>query len=330
VSFRKVCVVGPGALGGMLAVRLARAGYETSTLARPERAKRINANGITLRCAEGVFTERVKASDDSNELGPQDMVIIVTKYINLREIAPKMAALCKPDTPVVFWLNGVPWWFFQGWNGPKAGAKIKCLDPDGLLERTFPLANIVWGAIEVGATELPDDTVLHKLANVVVFGRPDNSMRGMKEIGEVFSKSGYETEVTDKIRDAVWSKLRVNMAVNPLSALTLADNYDMMTDPLTEEVVMKVLAEAAAIGAALGLEKGVDYETMLRKNAPLMKGQRSSMAQDQLRHRPLEVDAIATAPVEIADLLGVPVPMTKAVLGMLRARLKAEADFAKG
>jgi 2-dehydropantoate 2-reductase len=330
MTFRKVCVVGPGALGGMLAVRLARAGYETCTLARPERAKRINANGITLRCEEGVFTEHVKASDDPAELGRQDMVIIVTKYTNLMEIAPKMAPLCGPSTPVVFWLNGVPWWFFQGWNGPKAGAKITCLDPDGTLERTFPLENIIWGAIEVGATELPDDTVLHKLANVVVFGRPDNSMRGMKEIGEVFTKAGYETEVTDKIRDALWSKLRVNMAVNPLSALTLADNHDMMADPLTQEVVMKILEESAAIGAALGLGAGVDYATMLRKNAPLMKGQRSSMAQDKLRNRPLEVDAIATAPVEIADLLGIPAPMTKAVLGLLRARLKAEAQFAKG
>jgi 2-dehydropantoate 2-reductase len=314
--------VGPGALGGMMAVMLARAGYETCTLARPDRAQRINRLGITLMTGGETFNEKIRASADPAELGPQDLVAVLVKSNDLQEIAPQMAVLCGSKTPIVFLMNGVPWWFFQGFNGPLANAKLPAVDPGGLLERTLPLERVVWGTIECGAHALPDETVLHNAANTLVIGRPDNTLTELEEIAEVFRAAKYQVQVTDRIRDAVWTKLQGNTALNPISALTGAIGYEIMGDPLVADLVINVINETRSIGHKLGFDLGPDYGERLRNMPPGAGKFRTSMLQDIERGRPLELDAIVAAPVEIADKLGVPVPYTKAVLGLIQARLK--------
>jgi 2-dehydropantoate 2-reductase len=311
----------------MLAARLVRAGYETSALARPERAARINAHGITLQSSGDTFTVPLRASADANALGPQDVVFVTTKYTNLAEIALQLPALCGAETPLVFWLNGVPWWFFQGFGGPHAGTKLLSVDPDGFLERSIPLERVVWCAVEVGAAEETDGTVLHKMSNLIYLGRPNNSLQVTEDVAALLRAAGYDAHATADIRQALWSKLQANMAMNPVSALTLADTRDTINDPLVYDLLVSILNESRAISDALGLAPGFDYAPLLKQNAPKMQaGGRSSMAQDVMRNRPIEAEAILGAPVEIADRIGVPVPTTRTLYALLRARAKVLAS----
>jgi 2-dehydropantoate 2-reductase len=323
--YRRVCVVGPGAIGGMLAVLLERAGLEVSALARPARARRIAAHGITLLKDGNTVTARPRVASDAAELGPQDLVAITVKSNNLREIAGQLAPLCGRATPLVFLMNGVPWWFFDGFPGPYIGSGLVSVDPDVNLSRTIPIARVVWGMIEIGARELPDGTVKHDAATRIVLGRPDNTTAGLDEIAVPFHAAGYTVELTTRIRESIWLKLQMNAALNPVSALALATGTEMMSDPFVRDVVFAIMEETRAVGRALGFNLGPEQIERLREMGPSVGGFKTSMLQDIERGRPLELDALVAVTVEIAGMTGVDVPFTKAVLGLLRSRAKAMA-----
>ena len=320
--FRKVCVVGPGAIGGMLAVLFARAGFDVSTLARPARAERIASRGITLLKDGETLTARPSVSSHAPDLGLQDLVAITVKSNNLREIAPVLTPLCGPNTPLVFLMNGIPWWFFEGSLGPHAGRRLASVDGDGYLAHTIPAARVVWGVIEVGARELPDGSVQHDAATRIILGRPDDTTTGLDDIAEPFRAAGYLVELTTRIREAIWLKLQMNAALNPVSALALATGTDMMNDPLVRDLVFAMMEELRLVGRALGINVGAEQIRRLREMDPSVGGFKTSMLQDIERGRRLELDALVAVAVEIADMTGVDVPFTKAVLGLLRTRAK--------
>lgn len=315
MGYRKICIVGPGAIGGMIAVMLKDAGADVSALARPAKAAAINANGLTLALQDRTLNARFPAASDPMDLGPQDLVVVTLKSNALLSSAANIAALCGSETPVVFVMNGVPWWFFEGFGGALAGRPIKALDPHGLLTRTFPSERVVWSVVNCSVIERADGVIEHTRNQHLIFGRPDNSPRGLDDIAAVFQPGGYQTVISPNIRNDIWAKLVVNVSGNPISALTEALLGDMYADPLVRECASAIADEARELGAKLGLDRGIN-PTDRMKDSPV----RTSMLQDFERGRPLELSAIAEAVVEIGEMAGVPLPQTRAILGLTRLR----------
>ena len=210
MTIKNVCIVGPGAIGGMMAVMLERAGYAVSALARPARTEAMAARGLTLHDGGQVFHGHPRVATRAADLGPQDLIVVTLKGTGLREVAGEIESLRRADTPIVFVMNGVPWWFFDGFGGALAATRLRTLDPDGLLARIFPSASLIWGVINCGVVERPDGTISHEHSNQLQLGRPDAGMAGLDEIAQVFSAAGYNTETTPRIRDAIWIKLQAN------------------------------------------------------------------------------------------------------------------------
>jgi 2-dehydropantoate 2-reductase len=315
MTIQKVCIVGPGGIGGTIAARLAETGLTVSALARPAKADVLNTNGIRLNSLGREIHARIRAASDPAELGPQDLVIVATKNNQLKEIAAQLPPLCGPDTPVIFAMNGAPWWFFDGFGGALAGTRLQSLDPDGALAAAIPLARVIWGVVYFSATGNPDGTILHNNANGLTFGRPSDDIAGLKPIADVFSRAGFDAKITDDIRKEIWTKLAVNVAVNPPGALTLATITQMWHEPLLREAMNTVLGEMRSVGQALGIDPG-PLSVDKWQNAPV----RVSLLQDLEAGRPLEVSSVIDAAVEIAGRAGVPAPHTRAFLGLMRLR----------
>lgn len=314
MTYRKICIVGPGAIGGMIAVLMKNAGADVSALARPAKAAAIQANGLTLALADRTITERMTASSDPRDLGLQDLVVVTLKGNALLSMADKIIALCRSETPVVFVMNGLPWWFFDGFGGALAGMRIKAVDPDGVLASTFAADRTVWGVINCSVIERADGVIEHTRNKNLILGQP-GGVAGLEGIAEVFRAAGYEVSIAENIREKIWAKLVVNVSGNPVSALTGALLQDMYDDPLVRECVGAIADEVRALGAHLGFGAGGSpIEAM--KGSPV----RSSMLQDLERGRALELGSIVEAVVEIGEAAGVPLPQTRAILGLTRLR----------
>jgi 2-dehydropantoate 2-reductase len=315
--YRKVCIVGPGAIGGMMAVMLERAGFEVSALARPQKADAINARGITLLYEGETLKATPEASSDPAALGPQDIVVVTLKSNALSSVAPLLGPLCKANTPLVLAMNGLPWWFFDGFGGELEGTSLKSVDPDGILSRLIPREQLIWAVVNYSVLELPDGTLEHTRAQHLTLGRPTDDPSGLDAVAEVFRTGGFKCVISENIRQDIWSKLLANVAFNPISTLAMANINEVFEDPLVHECVMAVAKEAQAVASAFGLESHLDRLERMREAKV-----KTSMVQDFERGRPLELGSIVEAVVEIAEHTKVPTPQLRAVLGLMRLRAK--------
>jgi len=325
MSFKKVCIVGPGAVGGMMAVHLQRVGYDVSALARPEKAALLNAKGITLLDGGQTYKGTPRAASDPKDLGPQDLLIITVKGDGLAWALPHLAALSHTQTQWVFVMNGVPWWFFSHFGGKLKGLALKSVDPDGKLASSVPLERLVWGVVNCRVAILDDGTLQHEHSKELQFGRPDQTKDGLPEICTVFHDAGYSAAMPDKIHDSIWGKLLSNMMFNPISALTMATSDLMMADPLVRDLCIKVTDEGRAVGAALGIPTGLSGAERFPVGR-VLPAVKTSMLADVERGRSLEVEPIIGVVVEIATLCGVPIPYTTMLYGLLRVRAQSFAS----
>ncbi len=323
MAFKSVCIVGPGAIGGMLAVLLTRAGYRVSALARPARANAIQQRGLTLHTGDQSCFARPIVATEASELGQHDLVVVTLKGGALRSLASEIAALCGPNTPVVFLMNGIPWWFFDGFGGALDGTRLQSLDPDGALARVIPKNRIVWGVINCVVGEV-DGEIVHQSMQQIELGRPDGRMDGLEEIAEVFRGGGYKTDAFPRIRNNIWVKLQANVTMNPVSALTMSTLDKVLTDPFALELVIAIAQEVRTVGAKLGLEVGGDPAERLRAIGPKLNASKTSMLYDAERGRPFELESLMAALIEIGERLRLPMPQTRAVYGLARLRSAAQ------
>lgn len=316
----KICIVGAGAVGGLLAAKLAPATGAVSVLARGAHLERIRSDGLALIEGESRSVARVAASDDAGVLGRQDIVIVALKAQGLVAAAPSLQPLVGPDTIIVPMMNGVPWWFFSGFGGRMAGTVLQTVDPGGVISTVLPPAQVVGAVVHLSSSVAGPGAIRRGRGNLLLLGEPSGSdSPRLRQVAAVLSAGGFEARPTAGIQREVWLKLWGNMNMNPISALTGSTADLIMDDPLTADLVRRMMEEAAEVGLALGIEMTMTIDQRFDVTRAL-GAFKTSMLQDLEAGRGLEIDAILAAPIEIGDRLGVAMPYSRAVLGLTRQR----------
>ncbi|MCC6608076.1 MAG: 2-dehydropantoate 2-reductase [Burkholderiales bacterium] len=316
----RVCVAGAGAVGGLIAARLAQAGAHVSVIARGAHLEHIRAHGLALIEGEARAVASLRAESDAAALGEQDVLIVGLKAHHLRDAASALVPLVGRDTVIVPAINGVPWWFFHGFGGALAGARLASVDPEGAIARALPPANVLGAVVHLASAIASPGVIRRGAGNLLLLGEPSRQDSARLEATvALLRQAGFDARGTRDIQRDVWIKLWGNMNMNPISALTGSTADVIMGDPLTERLMREMMNEAAAVGRALGIDMGMTIDERFAVTRKL-GAFKTSMLQDLEAGRAPEIDAILAAPCEIGDRLGVAMPWSKAVLGLVRQR----------
>jgi 2-dehydropantoate 2-reductase len=312
-----VVVVGAGAIGAWLADALATAGWSTSLVARGRTLEVLRRDGLRLDSVHGTRLTRPRAGSPE-ELGIHDYLLLAVKAQALSELAPGLAPLIGPDTCVVSATNGIPWWFFQGFDGPLKDRRLRCVDPDGSQEATFPLKRTLGSVVHASVRVLAPGHAEVVGADRWLVGEPSgiNGERTQRLVAAARA-GGIPGHATDGIRRDVWIKLWGNMNMNPVSALTRSGTGRMLADPDVRELCMAMMQEMRFCADRLGLNVGISVAERMAVTQRLGDF-KTSMLADLEAGRPLEWEPQLGAVAEIAELLAVPAPVIRGVLGLTR------------
>ena len=325
----KIAVFGAGAIGGYLAARLHEAGTEVSVVARGPHLAAIRANGLILESDGQRKVAHLPASDRAEELGQQDYVIVTLKANALPAAAPEIAKLMGPQTTLVTSGNGIPYWYFYGMDGPWRDHVVESVDPGGRLWQLLPPRQAIGCIVFQAAEVITPGIIRHTYSNRFSLGEPDGSKSARVEVlSRTLSKAGLKAPVFANIRDEIWLKLWGNLAFNPMSALTGLTVDQLAFQPDLRATARSMMEEAARVAEALGARFSMNLEERMALTGSV-GAHKTSMLQDLERGRPMEIDALLGAVVELGRLTGNPVPLCAAVLAMLRGRSR-QAGFLPG
>ena len=316
----KTVVVGLGAIGGLIAARMANAGHAVSALARGATLAAVREHGVRV-IAEGRETAtRIGASDNAAELGVHDLVVVALKGQSLGAAARSIQPLIGPDTIVLPAMNGVPWWFLQTLPAGAAPAQreLASVDPGGRIQAALPLANVLGCVVHLTCASPEPGLIRHGFGDRLIVGEPTGGDSARtRAVCAALAESGFKAEASTDIRQDLWYKLWGNMTMNPVSALTGAATDRILDDPLVHAFILRTMNEAAQIGARVGCpiaQSGEERMALTRQ----LGGFKTSMLQDALAGRALELDALVTAVREIGQALGLATPNIDALLGLTR------------
>ncbi|WP_439586837.1 2-dehydropantoate 2-reductase [Hydrogenophaga sp.] len=323
---KRICIYGLGAVGGLMAARLAAAGVAVNAVARGPTLAAIQSNGIELRetiSGRSVITRHaLNAAEAPAELGVQDLVVLAVKTTGMQQVAAEIGPLLGKHTTVLSAMNGVPWWFLHGMDPELARIGLNTVDPQRVISQAIDPASVIGCVTHLSAAAPAPGVVQHVAGHRLIMGEPMGAVPGPRceQTMNVFRTAGFEVEPADSIQREIWFKLWGNMTVNPISALTGATGDLIMADDLVRAFMSRCMLEAAAIGRRIGLPIEVDPEERHAVTSQL-GAFRTSMLQDAEAGKPLELDALVAAVVEIARQLQIPTPQIDTLLGL--ARLKA-------
>ncbi len=317
-QFNKIAIVGAGAIGGWIGVHLARAGAQLSVLARGDTLAALQKNGLQLHQAGTLHTVPVTASNDAARLGVQDLVVIAVKAPALATVAQQVGPLIGPNTVVLTAMNGVPWWFLQGFGGPVQGRALATTDPEGAIARAIPAPHIVGCVVHASCSVDAPGVVRHHFGDGLIVGEPSGQTTPrVQALHALLQSAGFNATLSPQIQKDIWFKLWGNMTVNPISAITGATSDKLLDDDLVRGFMSNVMLEAKAIGERIGLpiaQEPEDRHAVTRKLGAF----RTSMLQDVQAGKPVELDALVSAVRELGQLTGVATPFTDALLGLSR------------
>jgi len=323
----KICVYGAGAVGGVIAAWLARAGHEVSVVARGAHLTAIRSGGLRIVSAQGESTVRIAADSDPSRLGPQDYVIVAVKGQSLPEVAAGIGPLLGAQTCVVTAMNGVPWWFFDRLSFGAGKLRLESLDPDGAIARAIPTERVVGCVIHLAASVAEPGVIRHNLGGRLILGEPGGKNTARTErIAEALRGAGFEVVTSSFIERDFWVKLLGNISFNPVSALTLATADRMIADPEVKAYMVAIMRECLAIGRAAGVDADIDPEARMDM-ARRLGTFKTSMLQDMEGGKSLEIDGLLTGTLEIARKAGVAAPFTESLLGMVRLRAQSTGQY---
>ena len=318
-------MLGAGAIGAYVGAALWRAGVDVHLIARGAHLEAMKADGVQVLSDRGDFTARPPVTADPHEVGPVDVVFLGLKAYSYAASGPLLGPLTNDGTAVVAAQNGIPWWYFHGIAGEFAGRRIEAVDPGGAVSAVMPPERAI-GCVVYSSTELEGPGVVrHVEGTRFSIGEPDGSLsQRCKEFSEAMIAGGLKCPVETDLRRDIWLKLMGNISFNPISALTGAMMAEIARDPATRRLVISMMEETLAVARALDCEPEISLERRLA-GAERVGNHKTSMLLDLEAGKPLEVDAIMRAPIEIAGWLNIPVPSLEAVaslVGLLDRRLR--------
>lgn len=317
-----ICIYGAGAIGGYLGAKLATTQADVSLIARGPHLAAIRDKGLTLIEEGQTHNASITATDNPAELGVQDYVIVTLKAHSLPAVVKPMQHLLGPKTAVVFAVNGMPWWYFHGLEGPYGERRLESVDPEGgIWEGIGPQRAI--GCVIYPATEIAEPgVVMHRSGNRFSLGEPDGERsERVVALASMMNEAGLKAPVRPRIRDEIWIKLWGNASFNPISALTGATLAQIANDPQTRSLVAAIMAECQAVGERLGARFAVDIDKRIA-GAEAVGEHRTSMLQDLDAGRPMEIDALVGAIQELGVLVEVPTPSLDTVLALVKQRAR--------
>jgi len=320
----KITVIGVGAIGGYVGVRLALAGEDVTFIARGANLEALRTRGLRLISADGSeeHAERVTATDDYAAAGPQDLVILTMKAHQVEAITQDIGKLFGPDTVVVPMQNGVPYWYFHGFKGDLAGTRVHSVDPNGTIYQKIPGERVI-GCVVYPAAELVAPAVVkHVEGNRFPVGEPDgSSSERVTRVSQCFINAGLQAPVLGDIRSEIWLKLWGNLTFNPISALSRATLASICQYPLSRAIAAAMMAEAQAVASKLGVTFRVPLEKRIA-GAERVGHHKTSMLQDVEARRPLEIDALLGSVVELARLTDTVTPHIDTVYALTKLLAK--------
>ncbi len=311
----RFCIVGAGAIGGFVGAKLASAGEDVTFIARWKNLDAIRTRGMTVRMNDGTVLEArgAKATDSFAAVGHVDCIILALKSHQVEAVVNQLDPLFGPKTTVITMQNGIPFWYFHKHGGELAGSRVKAVDPNGVCLDGIPADRII-GCVVYPATELvAPGVVRHVEGDRFPLGELDGSISNrVKDLSDIFAKSGLKAPVLENIRNEIWLKLWGNLTFNPISALTHATLQDICQFPLGRELAASMMREAQAVAEKLGASFRVTLEKRI-DGAEKVGRHKTSMLQDVEAGRAIEIDALVGSVVELGQLTGVPTPTITAI-----------------
>jgi len=314
----KFLIAGAGAIGGYLGARMARAGQDVTLYARGPHLRAMQEHGLRVLSADGDFEVKPRVIGDLKDAGAMDVIFLGVKAHGLTKLAPQVQPLISENTTVVSTQNGIPWWYFQTHAGELTGLHLERVDPGGAIAAAIPAERVV-ASIAYFATDIPEPGVIrHIEGNRLSLGEPDGTRSDRaKAISDTLIKAGMRCPVTQKIRTEIWVKILGNVAFNPISALTRATLAQMARDTEVGPVVRNIMSEVEAVAGKMGIEMPISIDQRIA-GAEKVGEHKTSMLQDLEAGRPMELEAVVGAVVELGERLGVPMPHTRTVYACTR------------
>jgi 2-dehydropantoate 2-reductase len=309
----RVAVVGAGAVGAYVGAALARGGSDVVLIARGAHLEAMRAHGVHVQSPRGDFHARPEATDDLGAVADADAVFIALKAYSLPEMAPRLAHVLSRRTPLIWAQNGIPWWYFQSHGGPLDGLVLESVDPASVIHHAIG-SECVIGCVVYCSTEIASPGVIrHIEGRRFAIGEPDGSLsERCRRISEAFAAGGLKAPVEHQLRQQIWLKLIGNVAFNPVTALTGATLGDLGTLPAMVDLLGALFAESAAVASGLGVALPVSLERRLQAGISV-GDHKTSMLQDLESGKPLELECMTGAIIELAAKLSIPVPHTETV-----------------
>ena len=310
----KICIVGAGATGGYLGVKLINAGFDVSLVARGAHLTAMKKKGLTLIENDKEITCSPKCSDSMKELGKMDFIFITLKAYSINGLVEEISTMFDENTSVISAYNGIPWWYFFGAEGQFKNYRIKCIDPENIQWNVITPERII-GCVVYPATEIIEPGVIkHIEGNRFSLGEPNGAQtERISRISKAMARADLKAPVRKNIRQEIWMKLIGNLAFNPLSVITEETLDVLLLNEENKKTAYEAMKEATSIMGKLNVPMSVSIDQRI-EGAAKVGSHKTSMLQDYERGKELELDALIVAVKEIADLLGIKTPTIDRIL----------------
>jgi len=322
----KFLIAGAGAIGAYIGACMARAGLDFTLFARGPHLRAMQEHGVQVKSGDGDFVARPKVASSLEEVGPVDVVFLGVKAHGLPLLAPQLRPVLGPDTCVVSTQNGIPWWYFHGFGSEWEGMRLERVDPGGVISSAIEAHRVV-GSIVYFSTEITAPGVIqHIEGNRITLGEPDGTRsERSRRIAEALIASGLRCPVTTRIRHEIFVKVLGNASFNPVSALTRATLVQMARDPGVSNVIRNIMQEVEAVSLKLGMELPVSIDQRMA-GAEKVGEHKTSMLQDLEAGRPMELEALVGAVVELGERVGLPMTYTRTVYSCTKLLAESAAQ----
>ncbi len=317
----KIAVIGAGSIGGLVGAKLAAAGEDVTFMVRGANLATIRAQGLTLVATDGsrqVVKENLQATNNYDQVGPQDVVILAMKAHQVTDVLADLPHLLAPHTMVVPMQNGIPFWYFNQHGGALAGTPVNAVDPGGRIASAIAAHHLVGCVVYPAAELLSPGLVKHIEGDRFPLGELDgSSTERVTRLSEAFVRAGFKAPVLDNIRSEIWLKLWGNLTFNPISSLAHATLADICQYPLSRDLAAAMMQEAQAVAGKLGIEFRVSLEKRIA-GAEKVGKHKTSMLQDIEAGRAPEIDALVGSVIELARLTETPTPHIDTVYALVK------------